>query len=78
MRPLLLRSTEVLRNAEAPARDPRLGSLRAGNRLTNDAPLNHLPPRSTVHGWIKRWNCDRVLDRLDSSLYQQVCKLDGR
>ena len=23
-----------------------------------------LPPRSTVHGWFVRWNCDGVLDRL--------------
>jgi len=25
-----------------------------------------LPPRSTVHGWLVRWHCDGVLDRLHS------------
>ena len=25
------------------------------------------PPRSTVHGWLVRWHCDGVLDRLRSS-----------
>jgi transposase len=23
-----------------------------------------LPPRSTLHGWLIRWHCDGVLDRL--------------
>jgi len=37
-----------------------------------------LPPRSTVHGWLVRWHCDGVLDRLHFALYQQLRELEGR
>jgi hypothetical protein len=26
--------------------------------------MAHLPPRSTLHGWLIRWHCDGVLDRI--------------
>ncbi len=36
------------------------------------------PPRSTVHDWVVRWHCDRVLERVHLALYQQVRELEGR
>jgi transposase len=37
-----------------------------------------LPPRSTVHEWFVRWQCDGVLDRLHFALYQQTRELAGK
>jgi hypothetical protein len=34
-----------------------------------------LPPRSTLHGWLIRWHCDGVLDRLHFALYQEAREL---
>jgi transposase len=37
-----------------------------------------LPPRSTLHGWLIRWHCDGVLDRLHFALYQEARELAGK
>ena len=37
-----------------------------------------VPPRSTMQGWIVRWPCDGVLDRLHFALSRQVRELEGR
>jgi transposase len=37
-----------------------------------------LPPRSTLHGWLTRWHCDGVLDRLHFALYQEARELAGK
>jgi hypothetical protein len=40
--------------------------------------MAHLPPRSTLHGWLMRWHCDGVLDRLHFALYQEARELAGK
>ena len=37
-----------------------------------------LPPRSTLHGWLIRWRCDGILDRLHFALYQEARELAGK
>ena len=37
-----------------------------------------LPPRSTLHGWLIRWHCDGVLDRLHFAPYQEARELVHR
>jgi hypothetical protein len=40
--------------------------------------MAHLPPRSTLHGWLISWHCDGVLDRLHFALYQEARELAGK
>ena len=37
--------------------------------------MAHLPPRRPLHGWLIRWRCDGVLDRLHFALYQEAREL---
>ena len=37
-----------------------------------------LPPRSTVHDYFVRWQCDGTLGRLHHSLYEQARELAGK
>jgi transposase len=37
-----------------------------------------LPPRSTVHGYLVRWNDDRTLERIHHALYVQCREQAGR
>ena len=37
-----------------------------------------LPPRSTVHGYFIRWQCDRTLTRLHHALYVQAREQAGK
>ena len=36
------------------------------------------PPKSTVHGYFKRWDYDGTLDRIHHALYQECRELAGR
>ena len=36
-----------------------------------------LPPRSTVNGYLRRWDDDRTLDRIHHALYVQCRELAG-
>jgi len=37
-----------------------------------------LPPRSTVHDYFVRWQCDGTLSRLHHALYEQARELAGK
>jgi transposase len=37
-----------------------------------------LPPRSTVHDYLRRWDADRTLDRIHHALYVQCREQAGR
>jgi transposase len=37
-----------------------------------------LPPRSTVHDYFVRWQCDGTLRRLHHALYEQARELAGK
>jgi transposase len=37
-----------------------------------------LPPKSTVHGYLRRWDDDRTLDRIHHALYVQCREQAGR
>ena len=60
------------------ARGAERGLLHSGDGCQWRALPRDLPPRSTVHGYFIRWQCDRTLTRLHHALYVQVREQAGK